>query len=141
MAIVQKKVSLPAYKRGYHLITPVIEQALSEMSTSDSAGMLNIFIQHTSASLTINENADPSVRHDMEDFFDRSVPENDPNYTHNYEGSDDMPAHIKTSMLDVTLNIPIIGGKLGMGIWQGIYLCEHRDQASSRQIILTLQTN
>ncbi len=102
-------------------------------------GMLNIFIQHTSASLTINENADPSVRDDFEAYFNHSVRENESYYTHTYEGSDDMPAHLKSSILGSSLNIPITNGRLNMGMWQGIYLCEHRNHATSRQLIVTFQ--
>ena len=101
-------------------------------------GMMNIFIQHTSASLTINENADPSVRVDFEAHFNHNVRENESYYTHTLEGSDDMPAHLKSSILGSSLNIPITDGQLNMGIWQGIYLCEHRDHASGRQLIVTI---
>ena len=138
MATYQETLVLPEMPRGYHLITSQIESALPDLRTMQ-AGMLNVFIQHTSAALTINENADPSVRIDLEDFADRVAPENDPNYTHTYEGSDDMPAHIKTSLLDVSLNIPVRQGQLALGIWQGIYLCEHRNSGGQRKLILTLQ--
>lgn len=139
MSIIQRKISLPAYKRGFHLITHLVEEALPELADCQT-GMLNIFIQHTSASLTINENADPSVRRDLADYFNRAVPENDPNYTHTYEGEDDMPAHIKSALLDVSINIPVSKGRLALGTWQGLYLCEHRNYGGSRNLVLTLQS-
>jgi secondary thiamine-phosphate synthase enzyme len=138
VATFQETLILPEMPRGYHLITSQIEAALPHLRTIQG-GILNVFIQHTSASLTINENADPSVRVDLEDYFNRVVPEDDANYTHNYEGSDDMPAHIKTSQLDVSLNIPVSNGRLALGTWQGIYLCEHRNSGGRRKLILTLQ--
>ncbi len=101
--------------------------------------MLNIFIQHTSAALTINENADSTVREDFENHFNRSVPENHPSYRHRDEGPDDLPAHIKASLLGCSLNIPLIDGRLGLGSWQGIYLCEHRNDAAARRIMITIQ--
>jgi secondary thiamine-phosphate synthase enzyme len=101
-------------------------------------GLLNIFIKHTSASLTINENADPTVRLDFESYFNRSVPENQPYYQHMDEGDDDMPAHLKSSLLGCSLNLPVTHGRLNLGIWQGIYLCEHRNQGGSRTLVLTL---
>ncbi|MCB0434108.1 MAG: secondary thiamine-phosphate synthase enzyme YjbQ, partial [Mangrovimonas sp.] len=100
-------------------------------------GMLYVFIKHTSASLTINENADPTVRLDFESHFNQMVPENQPYYRHTFEGSDDMPAHLKTSLLDTSLQIPITNGQLNLGTWQGIYLCEHRDYGGSRKLVLT----
>lgn len=102
-------------------------------------GMLNVFIKHTSASLTLNENADPTVREDFESFFNRSVPENEPYYKHVYEGSDDLPAHLKSSILGSSLDIPVTRGRLNLGVWQGIYLCEHRNQGGSRTLVLTIQ--
>lgn len=134
----QKQITLKKQQRGFHLITDEILQQLAEMQQI-RIGMMNIFIQHTSASLTINENADPSVRDDFEAHFNHNVRENEPYYTHTYEGSDDMPAHLKSSILGSSLNIPITNGRLNMGIWQGIYLCEHRDHAASRQLIITIQ--
>ncbi len=101
------------------------------------AGMCQVFIQHTSASLTLNENADPTVRMDFETYFNKSVPENDPDYRHDYEGSDDMPAHIKSSLLGASVLIPIRNGRLALGTWQGIYLCEHRDRGGSRRLVIT----
>ncbi|OIQ22848.1 secondary thiamine-phosphate synthase enzyme YjbQ [uncultured Vibrio sp.] len=134
----QKNIQLPARKRGFHLITDEIEQQISELS-SLSVGILHLFIQHTSASLTINENADPTVRHDMEAHFNRFVPQNAPYYQHTYEGDDDMPAHIKSSSIGHSVSIPIHNGKLAMGMWQGIYLGEHRDHAGDRTIVATIQ--
>lgn len=135
---IQKQLNIKAHKRGFHLITDEVLDQLPELNTIN-IGMMNIFIQHTSASLTINENADPSVRDDFEAHFNHNVRENESYYTHTYEGSDDMPAHLKSSILGSSLNIPITSGRLNMGIWQGIYLCEHRNHASSRQLIVTIQ--
>ncbi len=132
----QKEVRLPAYKRGFHLITETILSALPELK-SVQTGLLQVFIKHTSASLTINENADPSVRVDFENHINKMVPENAPYYTHTYEGPDDMPAHIKASLMGASVQIPITNGKLNMGVWQGIYLCEHRDRASGRNLVLS----
>jgi secondary thiamine-phosphate synthase enzyme len=134
----QREIKIPAQRRGFHLITDEIRQALPELKQI-SIGLLNVLIKHTSASLTINENADPSVRKDFESFFSRAVPEDQPYYLHNDEGSDDLPAHIKASLLGATLNIPVTDGRLNLGIWQGIYLCEHRNHGGSRSIVLTLQ--
>ena len=134
----QKTIQLKARARGFHLITRDIEQALPELA-GVSVGLLHVFIQHTSASLTINENADPTVRVDFEEVFSRLVPENQPYYKHNDEGPDDLPAHIKSSLLGPSLTIPVTNGRLALGTWQGIYLCEHRDYGGSRRLILTLQ--
>lgn len=134
----QVEVQLPAMHRGFHLITGQVEAALSKMSPV-SIGLLHVQLLHTSASLTINENADPSVRRDMEKHFSHMVPEDQPYYEHIYEGSDDMPAHIKASMLGSSLTIPIRDRRLCLGIWQGIYLGEHRDHGGARRIVLTLQ--
>ena len=134
----QKTIQLKARARGFHLITREIEQALPELADV-SVGLLHVFIQHTSASLTINENADPTVRVDFEEVFSRLVPENQPYYKHNDEGPDDLPAHIKSSLLGPSLTIPVTNGKLALGTWQGIYLCEHRDYGGSRRLVLTLQ--
>ncbi|MDB4837150.1 secondary thiamine-phosphate synthase enzyme YjbQ [Marinomonas sp.] len=134
----QVDIQLPAMRRGFHLITDAIEDALQDMP-SVSIGLLHLQLLHTSASLTINENADPSVRRDMERHFSHMVPENQPYYEHVYEGSDDMPAHIKASMLGSSLTIPIKNNNLHLGIWQGIYLGEHRDHGGARRIVLTLQ--
>lgn len=134
----QIEVQLPAMHRGFHLITDQIEAALQNIDPV-TIGLLHIQLLHTSASLTINENADPSVRRDMERHFAYMVPENQPYYEHIYEGSDDMPAHIKASMLGSSLSIPIRDGGLYLGIWQGIYLGEHRDHGGARRVVLTLQ--
>lgn len=134
----QKEIRLTARARGFHLITDEILRQLPELCNY-KIGLLNILIKHTSASLTINENADPTVRKDFESFFNRSVPEDEHYYLHNDEGSDDLPAHLKASILGVSLNIPITNGQLNMGIWQGIYLCEHRNHGGSRTLVITLQ--
>ncbi|TNC83371.1 MAG: hypothetical protein CSH37_14585 [Thalassolituus sp.] len=134
----QKTIQLKARARGFHLITRDIEKALPELADV-SVGLLHVFIQHTSASLTINENADPTVRVDFEEVFSRLVPENQPYYKHNDEGPDDLPAHIKSSLLGPSVMIPVTNGRLNMGTWQGIYLCEHREYGGSRRLVLTLQ--
>ncbi len=136
MYFYQKQLSLPSYKRGFHLITASVLKAMPEL-VSLSTGMLQVFIKHTSASLTINENADPTVRVDFESHMNKLVPENMPYYRHTTEGSDDMPAHIKASLMGSSVMIPVTNGRLNMGIWQGIYLCEHRDHASEREIVVT----
>lgn len=132
--IIQKNIVLSAVGRGYHLITKTI---LDQIGSLPDAGLLNLFLKHTSAALSINENADPSVRYDMEGISDRLVPEN-VNYSHDLEGSDDMPAHFKSSMLGVSLNIPISKGHLDLGTWQGIYLCEFRNCGGNRHITATI---
>ncbi|AXP79141.1 hypothetical protein CJ739_40 [Mariniflexile rhizosphaerae] len=132
----QKQIKLKSYSRGFHLITDTVLEALPEISQIN-IGQLQVFIKHTSASLTINENADFTVRTDFESHFNKMVPENAPYYKHTYEGSDDMPAHIKASLLGTSVQIPITNGKLNLGIWQGIYLCEHRNHGGSRAIIIT----
>ncbi|GGY31390.1 hypothetical protein GCM10011297_00100 [Bacterioplanes sanyensis] len=133
----QKQLQLAAKARGFHLITDEVLQQLPELATID-VGLLHVFIQHTSASLTINENADPTVRQDFESFFNHAVPENEPYYRHVYEGSDDMPAHLKSSLLGASISLPIQNGGLNIGIWQGIYLCEHRNQGGPRRLVATL---
>ncbi|MCG9598808.1 secondary thiamine-phosphate synthase enzyme YjbQ [Vibrio sp. Isolate25] len=133
----QKRIQLSARKRGFHLITDEIEQQIPEIGQF-SVGILQLFIQHTSASLTINENADPTVRHDMEKHFNHYVPERAPYYKHTYEGDDDMPAHIKASTLGCSVMIPISNGRLALGTWQGIYLGEHRDYGGSRTLVATI---
>ncbi|TWT72916.1 hypothetical protein CA85_13770 [Allorhodopirellula solitaria] len=133
----QHDLRLPSRRRGFHLITPAIEAAVPEL-TQVRVGLLHCFIQHTSASLTINENADPDVRVDMETAMNHVVPENLA-YVHTLEGPDDMPAHVKASMMGASVSIPVSEGRLRLGTWQGVYLCEHRDHASSRQLVLTLQ--
>lgn len=133
----QTKITLKPHSRGFHIITHEIENAIQEMKNIKT-GVANIFIQHTSASLTINENVSPDVRRDMEKHFNKIVPADAPYYEHTYEGSDDMPAHIKSSMLGPSLTIPIKDGKLNLGTWQGIYLCEHRDHGGARKIVITI---
>ncbi len=132
----QKEIQLRPFSRGFHLITDEVSNAIPEIETI-ATGILHVFIKHTSASLTVNENADPTVRLDFESHINQMVPENAPYYIHNYEGLDDMPAHIKASLMGVSVQIPITNGKLNLGIWQGIYLCEHRNNASGRKLVLT----
>tara|TARA_R110000744_G_scaffold20336_5_gene53390 strand:+ start:7802 stop:8221 length:420 start_codon:yes stop_codon:yes gene_type:complete len=132
----QVELTLKPYQRGFHLITADIEQALAELSPV-RFGLLHIFIKHSSASLTINENADPTVRDDMERHFNQFVPENAPYYRHTYEGPDDMPAHIKASTLGSSVSIPLKNGQMNLGIWQGIYLGEHRDYGGPRTVVIT----
>lgn len=138
MMWIQKEIRLKPRCRGFHLISDEVLGQLPELAQI-SMGMMNLFIQHTSASLTINENADPSVRADFESFFNQAVPESAPYFLHTDEGSDDMPAHLKSSILGCSLNIPISDGYLNMGVWQGIYLCEHRNFGGSRKLLATLQ--
>lgn len=133
----QVELTLKPYSRGFHLITEEIEQALINFAPVQF-GLLHIFIKHSSASLTINENADPTVRDDMERHFNQFVPENAPYYRHTYEGPDDMPAHIKASILGSSVSIPLTSSKINLGIWQGVYLGEHRDYAGSRTLVITL---
>jgi secondary thiamine-phosphate synthase enzyme len=137
MAWFQKEVVLPAKERGFHLVTHELLRQLPEMSEFQ-IGLANFFIQHTSASLALNENADPTVRRDFESHFNQMVPENAPYYIHTYEGPDDMPAHIKAALLGSSLTIPIASGVLRLGTWQGIYLCEHRNHARARRLLVTL---
>ncbi len=134
---VQKQFSLPAKQRGFHLITAEVISQLPELSVLH-IGLMHLFIQHTSASLTLNENADPDVRSDMETAFNVLVPEGTLPFVHTIEGPDDMPAHIKAALLGSSLSIPIAHGKLTMGTWQGIYLCEHRNHGGSRHFVATL---
>ncbi|WP_322406458.1 secondary thiamine-phosphate synthase enzyme YjbQ [Idiomarina sp. PL1-037] len=138
MLIKQTELQLRARSRGFHLITSEVEQALSQLGQVQ-VGLLHVFIRHTSASLTINENADPTVRQDFESHFNEMVPENAPYYRHTFEGPDDMPAHLKSSILGSSLTVPVTNGRLNLGTWQGIYLCEHRDHGGARTLILTLQ--
>ncbi len=133
--IQQKLLNLPAYEKGSHLITDRILKALGELPDS---GLLHVFIKHTSAALSINENADPTVRHDMDLAFDHLVPENQPFYEHTVEGSDDMPAHVKSVLAGSSVSIPVTGKKLNLGTWQGIYLMEFRKEATPRSLVLTL---
>ena len=132
----QKKIILPVYPRGYHLITHLIENEVGDMLPQ--TGLLHLFIQHTSASIMINENFDPTVREDLESAFNDIVKENLPYYRHTIEGSDDMPAHIKAAMIGTDLTIPVTNGRLNLGQWQGIFLCEFRNNASHRKIIATI---
>lgn len=131
--IFQKKITLSPFSRGFHLITDQIAKILPNRS-----GMLNVFIQHTSASLTLNENADPTVRQDLESHFNILVPESADYFLHTLEGPDDMTSHIKSSLLGSSVDIPIQKGELLLGTWQGIYLCEHRNRAGSRRLVLTV---
>ena len=140
MITIQKEISLPSARRGFHLITHEILGVIPEIR-GIKTGMLQVFIKHTSASLTINENADPTVRQDFESHFNKMVPENAPYYRHTYEGPDDMPAHIKASILGPSVMIPITNGRLNLGTWQGIYLCEHRDYGGSRRVVITAWGN
>ena len=133
----QKEITLPAFSRGFHIIMDNILEEIPEIRDI-SSGLLHLFIKHTSASLTINEDADPTVRADFETHFNIMVPENAPYYRHTIEGSDDMPAHLKSAILGASLNIPISKGKLNLGVWQGIYLCEHRNHGGNRKIVLTI---
>ena len=133
----QKRIRLPEVKRGFHLITQLIETELPELDELQR-GTLHVFIQHTSASLCISENADPTVRHDFESHFNHLVPENQPYYRHTAEGPDDMPAHIKAALLGTSVSIPVTNGRLALGTWQGIYLCEHRNHGGKRWVVLTL---
>jgi len=133
----QKELSVPAKSRGFHLITRDILAAMPELAVIE-CGLLHVFIKHTSASLAINENADPTVRQDLENHFNHMAPERAPYYRHDYEGDDDMPAHIKNCLLGSSVFIPVTKGKLNLGVWQGVYLCEHRNQGGARKIVLTV---
>lgn len=134
----QVTITLSARRRGFHLITEDVLRAVPELKNI-RCGLMHVFIKHTSASLTINENADPTVRMDFESHFNRMVPEAAPYYQHDYEGDDDMPAHLKSSILGSSVMLPITQGQLNIGIWQGIYLCEHRNAGGTRQLVITLQ--
>lgn len=136
MKIFQQAFALRERRRGFHIITEEIEDALPEILEL-KVGICQVFIQHTSASLTINENADPTVRMDFEMFFNKTVKENDPDYEHDYEGSDDMPAHLKSALLGSSVTIPIRNGRLALGTWQGVYLCEHRNRGGQRKLLVT----
>jgi len=135
MNFYQTEIKLQPFPRGFHLITETIIREFPEISKLKS-GVLQVFITHTSASLCINEDADPTVRQDFESHFNKMVPENMPYYRHNYEGSDDMPAHIKAALLGSSVFVPITAGKLNLGTWQGIYLCEHRNHSGPRRLVL-----
>ena len=136
MKIFQQTIQLRPRGRGFHIITPEILRGLPEVGELKT-GICQVFIQHTSASLTINENAAPDVRKDFEMFFNKTVPENDPDYRHDDEGPDDMPAHLKASILGSSVTIPVRNGRLALGTWQGIYLCEHRDDPHHRNMVIT----
>ena len=133
----QKEISLEPRGRGFHLITDEVVNQLPDLKEIKT-GLMHILIKHTSASITLNENYDPNVRSDMEKYFNRTVKENEPWYEHNSEGADDMPAHIKSTLIGSSLTIPIANGKLNLGTWQGIYLCEHRNHSGSRKIVVTI---
>lgn len=137
MNLIQKEILLEARKRGFHLVTDEIVRQLPELQNIKT-GIASILIKHTSASLTLNENFDPDVRTDMESYFSKSVKENEPFYLHTSEGSDDMPAHIKSTLIGSTLTIPISDGRFNLGTWQGIYLCEHRNHGGRRKLVATL---
>ncbi len=136
MIFEQQLLILNEKPRGFHLITAQVLDVFPQI-TNIKVGILQVFIQHTSASLCINENADPTVRQDFEMFFNKTVKERDPDYLHDYEGDDDMPAHIKSAILGSSITIPITNGKLALGTWQGIYFCEHRDYGGKRRLVLT----
>ncbi len=137
----QTTLTLPAHARGIHIITPMIEQAIDSLIPHAScAGLVHLFLQHTSASLAINENADPDVRLDTEDWLHKIAPPDQPDYRHTLEGSDDLPAYFKSMMLGVSLTVPLINGRLGLGMWQGVYLCEHRNDGGQRRLIITVNT-
>jgi secondary thiamine-phosphate synthase enzyme len=134
---VQREITLRARPRGFHLVTREVLEGIPEVGDVQ-VGLLHVFIRHTSASLTVNENASPDVRDDFEAHFDAAVPEDAPYWTHTIEGPDDMPAHIKASLLGPSLSLPVAGGRLALGTWQGIYLCEHRDHGGPRSLVATL---
>jgi secondary thiamine-phosphate synthase enzyme len=133
--IQQTEITLSGYRRGFHLITPVIE---NNLPTLPEFGLLHIFVKHTSAGITLNENVDPTVRGDFDRFINKMIPENDPVYVHTYEGSDDMPAHLKSSVIGAEITIPITNHKLNLGTWQGIYFCEFRNFGGNRKLVLTI---
>ena len=133
---IQKRIDLAARPRGFHLVTEEITRELPELS-SLSVGLATLFVQHTSASLTLNENASPDVRRDFATWFDRAVPDGADYFAHTLEGPDDMPAHIKSSLTGSSLVIPVADGRLALGTWQGIYLCEHRDHGGARRVVVT----
>ncbi len=137
MGWIQKELRLQARNRGFHLVTNELVAQLPELGEF-RVGLAHFFIQHTSASLALNENAEPEVRTDMEAHFNQLVPENQPYYTHNYEGPDDMPAHLKAVLIGPSITVPITNGLLNLGTWQGIYLCEHRNRGGARRVVVTL---
>ena len=131
----QFQLTLPRHSKGFHIITEEVQKALGTLPT---AGLLHVFILHTSAALAVNENADPTVRHDLDKSFDELAPENQPFYQHTVEGADDMPAHTKSILAGSSISIPITDGRLNLGTWQGIYLCEFRENATPRKLVMTL---
>lgn len=133
--IQQREISLRNYRRGYHLITSIIEHTFDNLPET---GLMNIMVKHTSAGIAINENADPSVRNDFMNFFDELVPEDQSRYTHTLEGSDDMPAHLKSTLIGQSITIPITNKRLNLGTWQGIYFCEFRNSGGNRQLVVTV---
>jgi secondary thiamine-phosphate synthase enzyme len=133
---VQREVRLEPRPRGFHLVTDEVTGALPELGRIE-VGIAHVFIRHTSASLAVNENASPAVRRDFRSWFDEAVPEDAPYWTHTLEGPDDMPAHVKASLLGPSVTIPVAGGRLALGTWQGIYLCEHRDSGGARELLVT----
>lgn len=137
MLWIQKTVQLSVRKRGFHLITEEVVAGLPELAQM-GVGVAHLFLQHTSASLAINESADPEVRSDMENHFNLLAPENAPHYTHTYEGADDMPAHLKAVLIGSSLTLPITNGRFNLGTWQGIYLCEHRNRGGARKLVVTV---
>ena len=138
MKVIQKEIQLQSLPRGFHLITSEIINQFPEIRNF-KVGIAHLLLKHTSASLTLNENFDPDVRRDFENYFNHTVKENEPYYRHRSEGGDDMPAHIKSSMLGTSLSIPITNGRFNLGTWQGIYLCEHRNRGGKRRILITIQ--
>jgi secondary thiamine-phosphate synthase enzyme len=134
---IQREITLRPRPRGFHLVTGEVESALPELRDV-RVGIAHLFIRHTSASLTLNENASPDVRRDFESFFNDAVPEDAPYWTHTTEGPDDMPAHIKASVLGPALTLPVNGGRFALGTWQGVYLCEHRDRGGARSLVVTV---
>ncbi|MFP4301078.1 MAG: secondary thiamine-phosphate synthase enzyme YjbQ [Alkalispirochaetaceae bacterium] len=137
MNVVQREITLRPRSRGFHLVTREVEEGMPELR-SIQQGVAHLLIKHTSASLTLNENASPEVRTDFESIFNHLVPENEPYYRHTLEGPDDMPAHAKASILGFNLTIPITGGRFNLGTWQGIYLCEHRNHGGPRKLVITV---
>ncbi len=136
MKILQKMFRLPPFERGFHLIDHIVEREFRLLNEIE-IGTVHLFLKHTSASLALGENADPSVRVDLENFF-RDIADDKPYFTHTLEGSDDMPAHIKSMLIGVSVTVPVTDGKLNLGIWQGVYLCEHRNHASGREVVMTI---
>lgn len=137
----QTTLTLPAYARGIHIITPQINQAIDQLISNEAkTGLVHLFLQHTSASLAVNENADADVRLDTEDWLNKVAPSDQPQYRHTLEGSDDLPAHFKSMMFGVSLTIPLTNGALGLGTWQGVYLCEHRDYGGQRRVVITVSS-